>query len=71
LAEGPKSFQDALASPFWSRLLIAPNRKSTNVIVFMEGKDTEKSISISSRSCTSSMRKIFEFISPVRLMSSR
>jgi len=44
LAEGPKSFQDALASPFWSRLLIAPNRRSTNVIVFIEGKDTEKSI---------------------------
>jgi len=44
LAEGPKSFQDALASPFWSRLLIAPNRKSTNVIVFMERKDAEKSI---------------------------
>src|SRR5207249_2978665 len=44
LAEGPKSFQDALASPFWSRLLIAPNRRSTNVIVFMERKDAEKSI---------------------------
>src|SRR5436309_2491125 len=28
LAEGPKSFQDALASPFWSRLLIAEDRKS-------------------------------------------
>src|SRR6184192_204743 len=44
LTAGPKSFQDALASPFWSRLLIAPDRRSTNVIVFMEGKDTEKSI---------------------------
>src|SRR6266516_4715696 len=44
LAEGPKSFQDALASRFWSRLLIAEDRKSSNVIVFMEGKDTEKSI---------------------------
>src|SRR5438552_11763141 len=44
LAEGPKSFQVALASPFWSRLLIAPNRKSINVIVFMERKDAEKSI---------------------------
>src|SRR5213592_1133319 len=44
LAAGPKNFQDALASPFWSRLLIAPDRRSSNVIVFMEGKDTEKSI---------------------------
>ncbi len=44
LTAGPKNFQDALASPFWSRLLIAPDRRSSNVIVFMEGKDTEKSI---------------------------
>src|SRR5438067_1744519 len=44
LTAGPKNFADALASPFWSRLLIAPDRKSSNVIVFMEGKDTEKSI---------------------------
>src|SRR6266568_1640246 len=44
LTAGPKNFQDALASPFWSRLLIAPDRKSSNVIVFMEGKDTEKSV---------------------------
>jgi uncharacterized protein len=41
---GPKSFQDALASPFWSRLLIARDRKSTNVIVFMEGKELQKPI---------------------------
>src|SRR5712692_11643610 len=44
LAEGPKSFKDALASPFWSRLLVAPDRKSSNVIVFLEGKDPEKPI---------------------------
>src|SRR6184192_3939976 len=44
LAEGPKSFDDALKSPFWSRLLIAHDRKSSNVIIFIEGKDTEKSI---------------------------
>jgi Predicted exporters of the RND superfamily len=42
---GPKSFQDALASPFWSRLLIAKDRKATNLILFMQaGKDTEKPI---------------------------
>src|SRR6266404_945822 len=44
LTAGPKSFQDALASPFWSRLLIAKDRKSTNVIVFPEAGDTEKLI---------------------------
>src|SRR5256886_3139303 len=42
LAKGPKNFQDALASPFWSRLLIAKDRKSTNVIVFTEGGETGK-----------------------------
>jgi predicted RND superfamily exporter protein len=44
LTEGPKNFDDALKSPFWSRLLIAANRKSTNVIIFMEGKATEKPV---------------------------
>src|SRR5213595_2855983 len=44
LTEGPKSFEDALKSPFWSRLLIAKDRKSSNVIVFVEGKETEKLI---------------------------
>src|SRR5258708_16256874 len=44
LTEGPKNFGDALASPFWHRLLIASDRKSSNVIVFMENKDPEKTI---------------------------
>src|SRR2546425_2074811 len=44
LTKGPKNFQDALASPFWSRLLIAKDRKSTNVIVFTEAQDTGKLI---------------------------
>ena len=44
LTEGPKSFDDALKSPFWSRLLIASDRKSSNVIVFMKGKHTEQPI---------------------------
>src|SRR5205823_5589700 len=44
LSAGPKSFQDALASPFWSRLLIAKDRKSTNVIVFPEAGDPQKLI---------------------------
>src|ERR1043166_7573295 len=44
LAEGPKSVEDALKSPFWSRLLVAPDRKSSNVIIFMKGKHTEMPI---------------------------
>src|ERR1051325_3183177 len=42
LANGPKSFQDALASPFWSRLLIAKDRKSSNVIIFSHTNDSGK-----------------------------
>ena len=44
VTDGPKSLQDAIASPFWSRLLIAPNHKATNVLVFVEGKDPEQII---------------------------
>src|SRR5882724_4579150 len=44
LVEGPKSLEDALKSPFWSRLLISHDRKSSNVIIFVEGKETEKLI---------------------------
>jgi len=44
LTAGPKSFADAVASPFWSRLLIAKDRKASNVIVFIDGKDPEKLI---------------------------
>src|SRR5437763_7817684 len=44
LTEGPKSFDDAIKSPFWSRLLIAHDRKSSNVIIFMKGRHTEKPI---------------------------
>jgi uncharacterized protein len=41
LTAGPKSFNDAVASPFWSRLLIAKDRKASNLIVFLEGKNAE------------------------------
>ncbi|PYK45806.1 MAG: hypothetical protein DME46_03060, partial [Verrucomicrobia bacterium] len=44
LTAGPKSFQDALEGQFWRRLLIAKDRKSSNVIVFLENKDPEKPI---------------------------
>src|SRR5213080_1257234 len=42
LTAGPKNYQDAVESPFWSRLLIAKDRKSSNVIVFTQGGDTGK-----------------------------
>jgi uncharacterized protein len=44
LTDGPKNYGDAMASPFWHRLLIAPDGKSSNVIAFLENKDTEKTI---------------------------
>src|SRR3954452_17266501 len=44
LAAGPKGVSDALASPFWKRLLIGKDRKSSNVIVFLEKTDPEKPI---------------------------
>jgi predicted RND superfamily exporter protein len=44
LTAGPKNFQDALASPFWSRLLAGKDRKSSNVIVFTEGGDSGRII---------------------------
>lgn len=40
VASGPKNFHDAIERPFWSRLLIARDRKSTNVILFTRGGDT-------------------------------
>src|SRR5437660_2424721 len=42
LSNGPKNFQDAVESLFWSRLIIAKDRKSSNVILFMRGGESEK-----------------------------
>jgi len=44
LTDGPKSFSDAMGSPLWRRLLIAANRRSSNVIVLIEGKEASKLI---------------------------
>lgn len=41
LANGPKDFQDAMKSPFWRRLLIPKGEKTSNVVVFASGKDSE------------------------------
>src|SRR5438067_52257 len=37
LADGPNDFEDAEKSPFWSRLLIADNHRSSNIIVLTPG----------------------------------
>jgi predicted RND superfamily exporter protein len=46
LAEGPKGLEDAEKSAFWSRLLLADNRRSSNVVVFVNDEvDSEKLVS--------------------------
>ncbi len=44
LANGPKDFEDAEKSPFWKRLLIAENGRSSNLVVFASDKDTQELI---------------------------
>jgi predicted RND superfamily exporter protein len=41
LSNGPKDFKDAKKSPFWRRLLIAENERSSNVIVFVPTQNSE------------------------------
>jgi predicted RND superfamily exporter protein len=41
LADGPDDYKDAEKSPFWSRLLLADNHRSSNVIVLTPGNDTK------------------------------
>ena len=45
LADGPKNFEDAEKSPFWRRLLIAENGRSSNVVIFASERDTQGLIS--------------------------
>lgn len=45
LADGPKSFEDAEKSPFWKRLLISENGRSSNVVVFASNRDSQRLIS--------------------------
>ena len=44
LTEGPKNFEDAEKSPFWKRLLIAENGRSSNVVVFASNRNGEELI---------------------------
>jgi uncharacterized protein len=45
LADGPKSLEDAEKSPFWKRLLIADNGRSSNIVVFASNRDSQRLIS--------------------------
>ena len=45
LVDGPKKFEDAEKSPFWKRLLIAENGRSSNVVVFASNRDSQRLIS--------------------------
>src|SRR5205814_4795410 len=44
LTDGPKDFADAEKSPLWSRLLIADNHKSSNIVAFVHGNESENLI---------------------------
>ena len=44
LTDGPKDFGDAEESPFWRRLLIAENQKSSNIVAFVHAEDSERLI---------------------------
>ncbi|HEY3935799.1 MAG TPA: MMPL family transporter [Bryobacteraceae bacterium] len=45
LADRPKNFKDAEKSPFWKRLLIADNGRSSNVVVLTSNEDSQLLIS--------------------------
>ena len=45
LADGPKNFEDAEKSPFWKRLLIADDERSSNVVVFASNRGGQQLIS--------------------------
>ncbi len=60
LADGPKDFGDAQASPFWSRLLIAENHRSSNVIVLTRETRRNDSFRRWNASFTNSIATIFE-----------
>lgn len=44
LTHGPKDFSDAEKSPFWRRLLIADNERSSNVMVFAGSGNSQRII---------------------------
>jgi predicted RND superfamily exporter protein len=44
LTHGPKSFDDALKSEFWGRILIAEDGKSSNIFVALDGRFSDRAI---------------------------
>ena len=44
ITHGPKSFDDALKSPFWGRILIPEDRKSANVFVALDARSSQQAI---------------------------
>ncbi len=44
IADGPRDLKDALESPFWSRLLIADSKQSTNVVVIVQSSSPNSMI---------------------------
>jgi uncharacterized protein len=42
LADGPKNVKDAEKSPLWTRLLIAENGRSSNVVMFVSNRDPQQ-----------------------------
>ena len=41
LTDGPKDFEDAEKSPFWHRLLISANGRSSNVVIIASNRNPE------------------------------
>ncbi|HBR15823.1 MAG TPA: hypothetical protein DD723_09855 [Candidatus Omnitrophica bacterium] len=45
ITHGPNGIHDALASPFWKRLLISTTQESTNIIVILDANSSQRLIS--------------------------
>ena len=44
ITDGPRDVKDAIESPFWSRLLIADNKQSTNIVVIAQGSSHDSMV---------------------------
>ncbi|MDD4938632.1 MAG: MMPL family transporter [Candidatus Omnitrophica bacterium] len=44
ITEGPKNIKEALESPFWKRVLVSENRRSSNIIVVIDETRSEEAI---------------------------
>jgi uncharacterized protein len=71
LTDRPKDFEDAEKSPFWRRLLIAENHKSSNLVAFVHAKDSERIIPRIEAIAANMGEKIFKSALPARRTLSR